>query len=93
MPLKNKDNFSFVGYFPPGETTVSYSVNFYIKDKNQSSWAVKSLETRLQRSIPKEEQIKTGYIETIAGESARLILGSSQPKTRLMEKKTEDNTS
>jgi hypothetical protein len=92
MPLKNKDNFSFVGYFPPGETTVSHSVNFYIKDKNKSSWAVKSLEARLQRSIPKEEQIKTGFIETIAGEFARLVLGSSQPKTRLMEKNVENNT-
>ncbi|WP_342220188.1 hypothetical protein [Rickettsiella endosymbiont of Miltochrista miniata] len=92
MPLKNKDNFSFVGYCPPGETTVSHPVNFYIKDKNESSWAVKSLATRLQRSIPKEEQIKTGFIETIAGEIARLVLGSSQPKTRLMEKNVENNT-
>jgi hypothetical protein len=93
MPLKNIENFTFLQEFSVKRTTISHTIDIYKKDQKNDRWYVKSLESRLQRSVSREEQIQRGFIETIAGEIARLILGNSQPKTRLMEENVEDNIS
>jgi hypothetical protein len=90
MLLKNIDNFNFLEELN-AKRSVSHTVDIYKKALKNDRWFVKSLESRLERSIPTEEQIKKGLIETIAGEIARLILGNSQPKMRLMEEKAEDS--